>query len=201
MHKRIYDHFAGVCADLQPRLRVLELGAVPTADSLLHLFGDADFRVGVNLSGPYECDGFQILKGNANHLDDFPDASFDIVLSNAMIEHDRYFWLTAAEARRVLKPGGHLVIGSPGIVETGFDRFRTRWKAKHPRLRRWLVQFSLFDLLLTATPTFQVHAAPGDFYRLSDSAFREVLFQDLNVVSLDHVLWTPRIIGVAQKPT
>ncbi len=46
----------------------------------------------------------------------FCDARFDVVLCNAVIEHDRYFWKTIEEIKRVAKPGGLVVIGAPGYA-------------------------------------------------------------------------------------
>jgi len=33
--------------------------------------------------------------------------------AKAMLEHDRHFWLTIAEVRRVLAPGGRFYVGVP----------------------------------------------------------------------------------------
>lgn len=43
----------------------------------------------------------------------FKDASFDAVISNAVLEHVRYPWLCAREILRVLKPGGALLCCVP----------------------------------------------------------------------------------------
>jgi SAM-dependent methyltransferase len=43
----------------------------------------------------------------------FKDASFDAVISNAVLEHVKYPWVCAAEIVRVLKPGGELFCSVP----------------------------------------------------------------------------------------
>ena len=47
----------------------------------------------------------------------FDDESFVLVMSNAVLEHDKHFWLTLAEMKRVTRPGGLMVIGVPGFVK------------------------------------------------------------------------------------
>lgn len=44
----------------------------------------------------------------------FPDASFDVVVSTEMLEHDPSPWLSMAEMGRVLKAGGHLLLTTRG---------------------------------------------------------------------------------------
>lgn len=48
-----------------------------------------------------------------SHSIPFPDEKFDNVVWLETIEHDSAFWLTLAESKRVLKPGGKLVITAP----------------------------------------------------------------------------------------
>ena len=52
---------------------------------------NATDKIGINLDGPHEFRDFKILKGNANSMGCFDDNSFDVVLCNAMLEHDEYF--------------------------------------------------------------------------------------------------------------
>jgi SAM-dependent methyltransferase len=44
-----------------------------------------------------------------------PDASFDIVFSNAVLEHVQDVAAAMSEMRRVLKPGGELILGTHGV--------------------------------------------------------------------------------------
>jgi SAM-dependent methyltransferase len=54
----------------------------------------------------------QVAEGSAERLP-YPDRFFDIVLSNEVLEHVQDDRAAVAEACRVLKPGGHLVIYTP----------------------------------------------------------------------------------------
>ena len=128
MHPIIFDAFRNILSRLDISGRVLEIGAVPSHDSLLTLpaLKDAE-RIGVNIDGDVSFDGFPIVACNSNDMPMFADAQFDCVLSNATIEHDPFFWKTLAEVRRVLRPGGVAVIGGPGFTHEsglkalGFD--------------------------------------------------------------------------------
>ena len=50
------------------------------------------------------------------HALPFEDGSFETVVSTEMIEHDPAFWLSLAEMRRVLKPGGQMTIVVPNAA-------------------------------------------------------------------------------------
>jgi len=43
---------------------------------------------GIDLDGPAEVGNIRILKGNANSMSEIADNSFDVVLSNSVLEHD-----------------------------------------------------------------------------------------------------------------
>jgi SAM-dependent methyltransferase len=200
MHPRVYQEFERICGDRQIRGSVLEVGAVATDLSLLCMtsLGSASEKVGIDLDGPHEYKDFKIVQGNGNSMDCFPDNRFDTVLCNATLEHDKYFWKTLAEIKRVAKPGGLIVIGVPG-----FDKFRAeKVKAvlrKTPLLRR-LDSHPYFNMLFTATPTFAIHNWPGDFYRFSPQAVREVFLEGLEDVEVRSIMSPPRIIGIGTKP-
>ncbi len=116
MHPRIFQEFEKICSERSITGSVLEVGAIPSNDSLLSMksLESATEKVGINLNGPHEFEDFRIYKGNANCMDCFEDERFEVVLCNAMLEHDKYFWKTVAEIKRVTKPGGLIVIGVPG---------------------------------------------------------------------------------------
>jgi len=120
-------------------------------------------------------DDITAVAGNANDMTLFEDETFDLVLSNATLEHDKHFWLSLAEVRRVLAPGGMLVIGAPG--------FRKNPERDHGR----------------STHTYRVHYR-FDYYRFSDQAFREVFFEGMEDVHVQSVLEPPRFIGHGFKP-
>jgi ubiquinone/menaquinone biosynthesis C-methylase UbiE len=139
-------------------------------------------KIGINLDGPYEFRDFKIVKGNGNSMECFEDDRFDLVLSNATIEHDKFFWKTISEIRRVTKPGGLIVIGAPGYTT----------------LVRQLSKRSIFNVLCNVTTTYRVHGR-GDYYRFSPQSFSEVFFEGMKDVDVRTVMLPPRIIGAGRK--
>jgi SAM-dependent methyltransferase len=58
----------------------------------------------------------------------FPDSMFDAITMNHVVEH---LWdpiSTLQECRRVLKPGGRLVVVTPNIESLGYYLFREAWR-------------------------------------------------------------------------
>lgn len=43
----------------------------------------------------------------------FKTGSLDCILSSSVLEHDKFFWRTLSEVRRVLRPGGLFIVGVP----------------------------------------------------------------------------------------
>jgi len=85
----------------------LDVGSFDVNGSVRHLFDDyigLDMRAGKNVD----------VVANAAHLP-FTDSVFDNVLCLEMLEHDATFWVTVQELKRVLKPGGVLVVTTPSI--------------------------------------------------------------------------------------
>ena len=160
---------------MRPR-RALEVGGVTGWRSLLRCpeLEDAE-RYCLNLFEVRGVDGIIPVVGNANDMSVFEDESFDLVMSNATLEHDKHFWLSVAQMRRVLAPGGMLLIGAPGYIQ---NPHRDEGKATH---------------------TFRVHFH-FDYYRFSEQAFRDVFFDGMDDIAIQSILHPPRILGVAFKP-
>lgn len=194
MHSAVFEAFERICRARSAGGRVLEVGAVPDDDTLLCLpaVAGAEARVGINLDGPSHHRGAEIVHGDANDMSCFADASFDTALCNATLEHDPRFWLTLAEIRRVVRPGGLVVIGVPGYAALPSDT-RLRRLARIPGLSRWIRVPA--EALRCSTLTLQVHNFPGDYYRFSPQAVREVFCAGLRDVEVSTLLVPPRIIG------
>lgn len=54
------------------------------------------------------------IVANGNNLP-FDRESFGLVVCVETLEHDRYFWQTIKEIRRVLEPGGTVILTAPSI--------------------------------------------------------------------------------------
>lgn len=199
MHRRVYQEFERICSERHISGSVLEIGAIPTNMSLLCMksLENASEKVGINLDGPLEFKDFKIHKGNSNSMEFFEDDRFDLVLCNAVLEHDKHFWKTIAEIKRVAKPGGLIIIGVPGYKYFAAENIKPIL-SKIPLIRK-LRSNQYLNLLFTATVTFQMHAAPGDYYRFSPQTIKEVFLEDFENVEVLTIMLPPRIIGVGTK--
>jgi SAM-dependent methyltransferase len=199
MHQRVYKEFERIVSQRAVAGSVLEVGAVPSEKSLLCMASlqNAGEKIGINLDGPYEYKDFKILKGNSNCMECFDDASFSMVLCNALLEHDKYFWKTIAEIKRVTKPDGLIVIGTPGYTYLRAEKLKSVLK-KIPGVRK-LQSGEHLDAFFTATITFEVHNFPGDYYRFSEQTFKEVFFDGMSDVEVSCIMVPPRIIGAGIK--
>ena len=184
MHPRVFQEFERVCSERGVGGSVLEVGAIASNMSLLCMksLEKATEKIGINLDGPHEFKDFKILQGNGNSMECFEDNRFDLVVCNATIEHDKYFWKTIAEIRRVTKVDGLIVIGAPGYT----------------RFARDLGSKSILNLLFNATITYRIHGG-HDYYRFSPQSFKEVLFEGMKNVEIRTIMLPPRIIGVGTK--
>ena len=91
------------------RGRVLDAGAGRGAYRDL-LLRHADTYVGMDIGGS----SATTVVGDAQRLP-FVDASFDTVFCSQVLEHVPEPWLALAEFRRVLRPGGKLILSVPHI--------------------------------------------------------------------------------------
>ncbi|NEO52840.1 MAG: class I SAM-dependent methyltransferase [Okeania sp. SIO3B5] len=203
MHPRVYQEFEKICSEKNINGSVLEIGAIPSSNSLLCMksLEKATEKVGLDLKGPQKFKDFKIHQGNANSMDIFQDEKFDVVLCNAVLEHDKYFWKTISEINRVTKPGGLIVLGTPGYKYFKIDNTKsllTKAVMKVPSIRS-LRLYKYLHPFLTVTVTHQVHDAPGDYYRFSPQTFKEVFFAEMDNVEVRSVLLPPIVIGVGHK--
>jgi len=197
----VYNTIKEICAGEEIAGRVLEVGAVPGPDCLLNMpcLRGATERVGINFDTTEGLvDGNRMVRGNANDMSCFPDGSFDAVLSNATLEHDACFWKTVAEIQRVAKPNAFILIGVPGYAGMGPGCFAPpgSWLS---RLTHIVAKYFKPDVLLAGTVTLGEHFYPGDYYRFSVQAVKEVLLGGLDMVSTRMVMNPPRIIGWGRK--
>lgn len=189
----VYKEFERVCSERQVTGKVLEIGAMPRESTLLNMecLRGAKEKVGINLRKPSEYKDIRILQCDANRMDCFEDESFDLVLCNAVLEHNKHFWLAIAEIRRVTKSGGMVVICGPGYK-------KYRWEGRF--MRHTLKRIPFMKGLSHSTIVSGIHNAPGDYYRYSEQAVRDVFFEGMKDVKVHSMLVPPRIFGVGTKP-
>jgi ubiquinone/menaquinone biosynthesis C-methylase UbiE len=96
----------------------------------------------------------------------FKDNEFDCVLCNAVLEHDKFFWKSISEMKRVLKDNGLLIIGTPSYKDFWIHKFSKYIKGQNP----------ISDFLRSTTLTFKIHSYPGDYYRFSEETYKDVFF-------------------------
>jgi SAM-dependent methyltransferase len=198
VHTRVFAEFERICAARGAGGDVLEVGAVPSEDSLLRLpaLAGAKSKVGINLDVPSSYADFKILRADANTLTCFADESFNTVLCNSVLEHDRCFWKSLIEMKRVTRPGGLIVIGVPAFTTLPFERKASRLVRILNRLR---ISRALLDFLDASTLTLRIHAFPCDYYRFSPQAVRDVFLDGLIDTELHTLMVPPRIIGAGIK--
>ncbi len=119
--EQLRDHIALAAPDPERKLSYLEVG-VGTARTLryyealgidrrleLHAVDISPGRLG----RVYRHEDWQLHQGDAQERFPFDDASFDIVVSEQLLEHLQRPERAIAEVGRVLRPGGLAVIGVP----------------------------------------------------------------------------------------
>jgi SAM-dependent methyltransferase len=197
VHDVVFQAFDRICREEKISGDVLEIGARPSADTLLclpSLRGSAR-RIGIDLDGPYHANGIDILAGDANQMTMFADGAFDAVLCNSVLEHDRFFWRSLAEIRRVLRPGGLFVVGVPGYGAMSGPPFGPLVRL----LRRVPGLAGIAGASGASSPTLGLHQFPGDYYRFSRQAVAEIFLANFDSIAVETVLNPPRFIGRGRK--
>ena len=201
MSPEVYQAFEKVLKEAGLSRSVLEVGAVPGPLNLLEMecLRKIPERVGVNLEKPAQGEGWKIIQGDSRAMDFFKDASFEAVLCNSTLEHDPYFWKTLAEMRRVAAPGGLMVLGVPGFAGMGLRALAPRSRLLRALLRgaAWIARD---ESLASGSLTLGEHFFPGDYYRFTEQAMREVLLEGLVGVEVRKIMSPTRWIGWGRKP-
>ncbi len=145
------------------RGKVLEIGTYHWSLLDLKKFIDSE-RVGVNISFTDKereiLTKHTLVECNANRMP-FSDNEFDCVLACSVFEHDKYFWKSVEEVRRITKKGGLFVVGLPVYVQ-----LKTDW--------------------LNTTLTYKRHGLSynADYYRFSEQAIREIILNGFEIKDL-----------------
>jgi len=190
MHPKVNDIYQELAEKYEMRGPFLEIGVGAKMDAILsgsYFQGKPD-RFATNLSDKEIADEegeekIRFTRCNSQNMRAvFADGQFATVLSNAVLEHDKYFWRSLDEMKRVLAPGGILAVGAPGYVP-----------------RSTLRDGILNENTKSATVTLDVHSAP-DYWRFSRTAFKEVFCEGLELLEMRIFGRVPILIAVARMP-
>lgn len=122
--------------------RVLDVGSKKGAAKGLFAVerGPGDFWVALDISDRSRPD----VVGRGERLP-FRDQAFDAVVCSEVIEHVEEVAALIAEMRRVLRPGGHLLLSSPFLYPIHGDP-NDYHRLTETRLRRLLASFSAVEI-------------------------------------------------------
>lgn len=108
MHSAAYQYVQDAIANLpRPPERVVEIGARDINGSVRPLFGDADYIAIDIADGP----GVDVVADGATYT---PDTPPDCVVCCETLEHCEHWRAIVANARRILAPGGALILTAAG---------------------------------------------------------------------------------------
>lgn len=123
MHSTVMTFAATQIAALglaHPDHSVLEVGALDINGSVRPLFDGVAEYVGTDMrEGP----GVDVVVDGAELAKRFRNRKFDVIVSTELLEHDARFWATLDNIRRLLKPGGHLLLSARGATADGHAMF------------------------------------------------------------------------------
>lgn len=107
--ERFRDQYLG--EHLNKKLEIIDLGSTEIGACYRPIFEKPGWNyVGVDLQpGP----NVSLVLKKPYDWQEIPAASVDLLISGQVLEHVEYFWLTALEVSRVLKPGGIACLIAP----------------------------------------------------------------------------------------
>jgi SAM-dependent methyltransferase len=143
-------------ATARPR-RVLDLGSTEMGACYRPIFEDRtrfDY-VGVDLApGP----NVNVVLNDAYAWREIETGSVDVLISGQVLEHVQFFWITALEVARVLRPGGLACIIAPSAGPE--HRYPVDCWRFYPDGMRAFAQFARLDCLSVHTD-WAKHEDPG----------------------------------------
>jgi SAM-dependent methyltransferase len=94
----------------QPK-RILEVGSLNVNGSAREVFQEgAEVYQGIDL---VEGEGVDLVMDIKDYNSNYHD--FDLIICCETLEHDPTFWLSVEKMKKLLKPGGWLIITTPGF--------------------------------------------------------------------------------------
>lgn len=187
VQSKIIQEICGLAAAHDAHGPFLEICAAPnTSFALLDPhFGDAERHIiGAKAASPG--DGAIYANGNPNDMRAlYKDRQFSTVIWNGAMAHDKCFWRTVEEIKRVLAPGGILIAVAPGFG----SKSRFGLKVVGPKGSE----------IANATVTARAHAYSPDYWRVSQQAMKQIILDGFDIREVRTALLMPRVFGVGAK--
>jgi len=140
----------------------------------------------IGLGGDIEMDGVTFHEGHTHNMKgQFADGTFGVVISNRVLPRDKKFWRTQDEIRRILAPGGLLILVSPCFSVVPNDAGMVAIGRKGNPVE-------------SVTLTQKITGAP-DFWRISPQAVKNVLFDGFEIREVQVKMAPPNVFGVGVK--
>jgi SAM-dependent methyltransferase len=186
---RLVREFQTLAATHNVRGPYLEVGVGPLENAILlseYFKGEERHAIGPGESATR--DGVDFHRGDPNDMRGlFRDGRFSTVLWNDALAHDRYFWRSLEEIKRVLAPGGVLIVAvadfSKSATEAGI-------KVVGPK----------GNTILNATVTHSVHPTRPDYWRISPQAMKKMILDGFDILEVREAMMPSRVFGVGLKP-
>ena len=185
---RIIREFQTLAATYHARGPYLELGVgTPKSAILLSEYFKGEERHIIGLGEAPARDGVAFHRGDSNDMRNlFEDGRFLTVLWNGALVHDKFFWRSLEEIKRVLAPAGVLIAAAPD-----FSRSATQAGIK--------VVGPKGNAIPNATMTHSVHPTRPDYWRISPQAMKNMILDGFDILEVREAMMPSRVFGVGVK--
>jgi predicted SAM-dependent methyltransferase len=137
MTGRVKEFVEKFVSEKGPFGKVLEVGSMDVNGNVRGLFKDSEY-IGTDMREGPNVD--RAINGH-DLLDHFTLESFDCILCLETLEHDDFFWITIENMRKLLKPGGWLVITVPSLNHPRHNHPNDYWRFLGPAMNSLLAEY------------------------------------------------------------
>jgi hypothetical protein len=186
-HAKILREFQTLAETHNARGPYLEVCVGPPKNAVLLDDYFSGERQAIGPEAATEINGVTFNRGNPNDMRDlFEDGRFSTVLWNGALAYDKYFWRSLDEIKRVVAPGGVLIVAAPGYSK----------KAKFGQK----VVGAKDSPIDNATVTPRVHSSRPDYWRVSPQAMKQTILEGFDVREVHTSMLAPWVFAVGVKP-